>query len=283
MTKSIVFITSSFPFGKSEVWAINEINSSMELGNQITIIPRTGKGKIINQDAIKFQSSVVDLPFLNWKILIFLLRIFLYKPLLIFKLLIMNLEQSNSLTDFIKGLAILPKSLFLTRILKAKNIDHIHSLQTTSTAFMAFILSYILKVPWSYTLHTSEILNPRYRRSFRFRSSSASLCRTISQETADDLYKYLDPSFSNKVKMVPLGVNTKEIKKVKELINNPFIIATPAELTLRKGHIYSLEAARQLIDQGITNFKWYFYGSGPLLNELERKLKELSLINHCFF
>ena len=122
MTKSIVFITSSFPFGKSEVWAINEINSSMELGNQITIIPRTGKGKIINQDAIKFQSSVVDLPFLNWKILIFLLRIFLYKPLLIFKLLRMNLEQSNSFTDFIKGLIPEDNLLFCHRYIIGKGI-----------------------------------------------------------------------------------------------------------------------------------------------------------------
>lgn len=283
MNKKIVYITSSFPFGKSEVWSINEINSSLELGNHVIIIPRTGKGEIINQDAIKFRQNLVDLPFLDWKILIFLLKIVLFKPLLFFKLLIKNLEQSNSITDFTKGLAILPKSLFLTRILKAKNIDHIHSLQTTSTAFMAFILSYILKVPWSYTLHTSEILNSRYRRSFRFRSSSASLCRTISQETADDLSNFLDPSLSNKVKMIPLGVQIKEIKKVKSLINDPFIIATPAELTLRKGHIYSLEAARELIDKGFTNFKWFFYGSGPLLNDLNRKLKELSLINHCFF
>ena len=31
--------------GKSEVWAINELNSLIELGNEIFIVPRTGKGK----------------------------------------------------------------------------------------------------------------------------------------------------------------------------------------------------------------------------------------------
>ena len=60
MNKKIVFITSSFPFGKSEVWAINEINSFLELGNEITIIPRTGKGKIINKDAVKFTPNLID-------------------------------------------------------------------------------------------------------------------------------------------------------------------------------------------------------------------------------
>ena len=71
MNKKIVFITSSFPFGKSEVWAINEINSLIDLGNEIIIIPRTGKGKIINQDAIKFIPNLIDLPFMNCKIFIF--------------------------------------------------------------------------------------------------------------------------------------------------------------------------------------------------------------------
>jgi len=34
---------------------------------------------------------------------------------------------------------------------------------------------------------------------------------------------------------------------------------------------------------GINNFKWFFFGSGPLLNKLDNKVKELNLINHCYF
>ena len=83
--------------------------------------------------------------------------------------------------------------------------------------------------------------------------------------------------------MVHLGVDVKGFKKEKTIINDPFIIATPAELTTRKGHIYSIEAAKKLIDLGITNFKWFFYGSGPLLIELKKKVKELNLIDYCYF
>jgi len=283
MNKNIVFITSSFPFGKSEVWAINEINSLLELGNEITIIPRTGKGKIINQDAVKFTSNLIDLPFLNWAIFIFFLRTILFKPFLFLKLLIENIKQSNAIIDFVKGLIILPKSLFLAKILKSRNVDHVHSLQTTSTAFMAFILSSILKVPWSYTLHTSETLNSRYKRSILFQSCSASICRTISQRTANDLSNFIGPSLSKKIAMVHLGVDVKGFKKETSFINDSFTIVTPAEITARKGHVYAIEAAKKLIDLGITNFKWFFYGSGPLLNELQKKVKELNLINHCYF
>ena len=69
-----------FPYGKSEVWAINELNSLQDLDNEITIIPRSGKGEIINQDAIKFNSHLIDLPFINFPILISLLKNILFKP-----------------------------------------------------------------------------------------------------------------------------------------------------------------------------------------------------------
>tara|TARA_B100001175_G_scaffold205925_1_gene174808 strand:- start:8268 stop:9476 length:1209 start_codon:yes stop_codon:yes gene_type:complete len=283
MNKKIIFITSHFPFGKSEIWAANEISSLLELGNEIIIIPRTGKGKIINKDAFKFIPNLIDLPFFNWSIFIFLIRTILLKPFQFLKLLIEIIKQSNSIIDFIKGIIILPKSLFLANTLKHSTIDHIHAFSTTSTAVMAFILSSNLKVPWSYTLHSSSILNSNYKRSFLFHSRSASKCRTISDITANDLSNFIGPSLSKKVAMVHLGVNIKNLKNKKSIINDSFIIVTPAELKEHKGHVYAIEAAKKLIDMGVSNFKWFFYGSGPLLNKLQKKVKELNLTNHCYF
>ena len=283
MNKNIVFITSSFPFGKSEIWAASEINSLLELGNKITIIPKTGRGEIINQDVTKFASSLIDLPFLNWAICIFLLRTTLFKPFLFLKLLVGIIKQSNSFIDFLKGLAVLPKALFVAKILKSQKVDHIHSLATTSTAVMAYIISLNLNIPWSYTLHSSSVLNSKYKRSFAFHSRSASKCRVISQIISNDLSDFIGPSLSKKVSMVHLGVDINGFVKGKTTINDPLIIATPAELKEHKGHIYAIEAAKKLIDKGVSNFKWYFYGSGPLLNELQEKVKDLNLINHCYF
>lgn len=283
MNKKIVYITSAFPFGKYEAWAFNEIDSLQKLGTHVTIIPKSGKGKIINQDALNLSSDLIDLPFLNWNIFIFLLRTILFKPYLFLKLLTEIIEQSNSLIDFFKGLAVLPKSLLLAKILKSKKVDHIHSLSTTSTAVMAHIISSNLKVPWSYTLHSSSIINSRYKRSFLFRSRSASKCRTISQITANDLSNFIGPSLSKKVSMVHLGVDIEGFIEEKIITNDPLVIVTPAELKVHKGHVYAIDAAKILIETGFSDFKWFFYGNGPLLNELQKKVKELNLINHCFF
>jgi len=283
MNKKIIYVTSHFPFGKSEVWAANELNSLLELGNEIIIIPRTGQGKITNKDSIKFTPNLIDLPFFNWSIFIFLIRTILLNPMLFLKLLIKIIKQSNSIIDFVKGIIILPKSLFVGKILKRAAIDHIHTLSTTSTAVMAFILSLTLKVPWSYTIHTSEKFNSNFKRSILFQSTSASKCRTISQRTAKDLANFIGPSLSKKIAMVHLGVDIEGFKNKRTNSNDPLIFATPAELTVRKGHIYAIEAAKKLIDMGVSNFKWFFYGSGPLLNKLQQKVKELHLINHCYF
>jgi glycosyltransferase involved in cell wall biosynthesis len=250
MNKKIVYITSSFPYGKSEVWANNELNSLLELGNEIIIIPRTGQGKIINKDSIKFTPNLIDLPFWNWSIFVFLIRTILFNPFQFLKLLTEIIKQSNTMIDFIKGLIILPKSLFLAKILKHSAIDHIHSFSTTSTAVMAFILSSMLKVPWSYTIHTSEKFNLNFKRSLLFQSRSASICRTISKRTADDLASFIGPSLSNKIVMVHLGVDINVSNNKRNIVNDPVIIATPAELKDRKGHIYAIEAAKKLIDYG---------------------------------
>lgn len=283
MNKTIVYITSHFPFEKYEIWAANEINSLIELGNEIIIIPRTGKGKIINKDSIKFIPRLIDLPFLNWSIFIFIISTILIRPFHFLKFLIKIIKQSNSIIDFVKGIIILPKSLFLGKVLKNVKIDHIHSFSTTSTAVMAYILSSNLKLPWSYTLHSSSILNSRYKKSLLFHSRSASICRTISEITANDLSKFLGPSLSNKVSTIHLGVNISNLKNKTSKDDDTFIIATPAEIKEHKGHIYALEAAKILVDMGITNFKWFFYGNGPLLNHLKKKVKKLNLSNNCYF
>lgn len=283
MNKRVVFITSAFPFGKSEVWAINELNSLQELGNEVIIIPRTGKGEIINQDALKFKSNLIDLPLINWKIFFFFIKSIFSSPFFSFILLVGVIKQSNSLYDFLKKVSTFPKSLYLANILKLKKIDHIHSLATTSTAAMAYIISAKINVPWSYTLHSSSIINSKYKRSFLFQSNSAEKFRTISQMTAKDLSNFLGPLLSKKIFMAHLGVDIKVLRNKKSVVNDPLIIATPAELKEHKGHVYSINAAKKLIDMGISNFKWFFYGSGPLLKMLQKKVKELNLINHCYF
>ena len=196
---SILYITSHFPFGKSEVWAINELNSISAHGKEILIVPRSGRGEIINKDALKFRSSIIDLPFFSFEIFLSLSKWCLFRLPTLLMLLCEIKNQSNTIVDFIKGLVVLPKTLKLIEILKSEKIEHIHSFSLTSSAIIASLISYINQIPWSYTLHTSEIVNLSYKKSISYYSSRASFCRTISERTKKDLTQFLDPKLSKKI------------------------------------------------------------------------------------
>jgi colanic acid/amylovoran biosynthesis glycosyltransferase len=282
---NIIYVTSGFPFGKAEVWAINEINSLIELGEEVIIIPRNVDKPVINHDAVKFLPRTLILPLFNAKIIFSFLHFIFSQPFLFIKLIKENYNHANTIIDFAKGLVVIPKSLYIYKSLKNNNIQHIHSFQTTTTAFIAYILSNCLNVPWSYTLHTSETIlkKSRYKRSILFYSTHSSICRTISMTTARDLSNFIGPVLSNKVKMVRLGVDVSIVYQPKLARNDLFTIVTPAELAPRKGHIFSLLAAKLLVESGFRSFQWLFYGSGLLLNELKMKVLELDLVDNCFF
>ncbi len=282
---NIVYVTAGFPFGKAEVWAVNEINSLVELGVEVVIVPRDGDKPVINRDAEKFISRAVRLPLLNMAIAFSFVRAIFARPLLCFQLIKANYTRADTIIDFAKGLIVMPKSLHVGASLRNKNIQHIHSLQTTSTAFMAYVLSVYLDVPWSYTLHTSETVfkKARYKSALLFYSRHASMCRTISMSTARDLSNFIGLRLSEKVKMVRLGVDVSGVYQNTLVRSKVFTIFTPAELASRKGHIFSLLSAKRLLDSGFRDFRWFFFGSGPLLSELVSKVAELQLVDHCFF
>lgn len=279
---AILYITSHFPFGKSEVWAINEFNSICTHKKELIIFPKTGKGEIINEDAIKFKPNVIDLPFMNFSIFFCFSKWCIFRMPTIFRLMYEISNQSNSISDFFKGIVLLPKTIKLTEILAKKQVEHIHSFSLTSSAIVASLLSYITKIPWSYTLHTSEIVNVNYKKSIFYYSSRALFCRTISERTKQDLIEFIGPKLSQKVFKIHLGVDISKVIKFERRLNEIIQIATPAELASRKGHVYALEACRDLIRKGFVNFKWFFYGSGPLKLELEKKINEYNLTQHCF-
>jgi colanic acid/amylovoran biosynthesis glycosyltransferase len=283
MCKRILYVTSHFPFGNGETWSISELKALINKGNSIIIIPRTGRGVITHAEAKMMLPFIIDLPYLNWRIAFSFLQNLLLGPLSLAKLIFSIIKQSNSFNDFVKGMIVLPKSLLISDLLKNERIHHIHAFSTTSVAVVAFIISSKLNIPWSFTVHTSENLTSSFQRSTIFQIQSACFARTICQTTAEDLRKYVGPKYSNKIKVIHLGVETNVRILCRNKYLDKFTIVTPAILRTYKGHIYALDAAKCLLDNGITNFQWDFYGNGPLLNTLLRRVRDLSLNNNVYF
>lgn len=284
MNRKVIYVTSRCPFDNWEIWAIREMNSLVEAGLDLTIIPRTAKGKIIHEEALKLEERTIATPFLNLPIVFALIRKVIKQPSDFIKIIKWIISQSNSLSDFAKGLVVLPKSLFISNLLKGKEIEHVHAFSTTSVAVVAFILAHELKIPWSITFHASWVINKSHHRSIFTHLKSVSFVRAISNEVENSLTNYVGLELSRKIKILHIGVNCENtfLKNQKEDRHN-FVIASAGWLLPHKGIDVSLFAAKKLIDNGITNFLWIFYGDGPLLSELSTIMKELKLEKNVIF
>lgn len=248
MKSKVVYVTSRCPFENWEIWAIREMNSLVEEGLDLVIVPRSGYGKIIHEDAKKLASRTFATPFINFPIFFSFLRKIVTEPFDFILILRWIIYQSNSFSDLVKGLIVLPKSLYIGKKLKEEGVEHIHAFSTTSVAVVAYVLSNELKVPWSVTFHASWVINNSYRRSVFAHLKSVSFVRVISNEVEKCLRDFVGPVLSKKINVLHIGVCCENLS-IKNEIRNPetvFTIASAGWLLPHKGIDVSLLAARKL-------------------------------------
>ena len=267
MSKKIIYVTSQCPFGNGETWAIREMSSLVEAGVELTIIPRTGYGKSIQKDALALLPRTIAIPFIDAKILYSLFKKIIFEPIDFIRILKWIIGHSNSFFDLIKGLVVLPKSIFISRLLKEKEIEHVHAFSTTSVATFAYILSHELKIPWSITIHASWHFNSQHRRSTNVQLNSVSFVRAISNEVNHSLVKFVGKQFSAKVRTLHIGVKCDSLVLETVKSESVFNIVSVGSLDPRKGVDVSLLAAYKLLNSGISNFNWIIYGEGPLMED----------------
>jgi len=273
----VVYITSQFPFGNSEVWAVNEIPALIDAGLDLIVVPRTGSGEVLHTTALQLLPCTMKVPFINTQIVKALMTTLLRSPAEVTKIITWIWRQSNTALDLLKGIAVLPKSLFLARMLRDQGISHVHAYSTTSVAVVAYILARLLRVPWSFTLHSSSIIHQGYRKSFQSHLESAVFARAVSRKIADALVPFMGHIYADKIKVVHLGVPCENAAPVPSTNKKKFAIGTPGGLLPHKGHEFALKAGRLLVDQGVSNFTWHFYGEGALRASLAARISSMGL------
>ena len=111
----------------------------------------------------------------------------------------------------------------------------------------------------------------------------------VSNEVKKDMLRYKIPE--DKIKVIDNGIalerfeNLVETKKMKNQLGfeeKIRIIGTIGSLGIEKGHIYLLEAARQILDV-VKDLKFLMIGDGPLRKPLEEKSERLGIKKHVIF
>lgn len=274
----ICYITAQTPWGKGETFILEEMLEIKNQGTDLLIIPRNPPKEIFHKEANKLLENAIWLPLINWGMIIGFLKTLLTKSIL-WKTLGVIIIKSRSPWIFIKNLTVLPKGVFIAKIIQKENINHIHAHWGSTTATMAYIISQITNVSWSLTLHRWDI---KENNILEEKVKSAKFLRCISKHGVGELLNIIGEKYKKKVQVIHLGVRIPKIFKSKRGGNNykKFTIVIPANLFEVKGHKYSIEAISILVKKGIKDFQSIFYGGGPLKVKLKNLIKEKKLTNY---
>lgn len=273
----VAYITSVTPFGSQETFILTELLALKRVGVELLIIPRDFSREIFHKKAEQLIGLTLCAPWLNINIMIRFMRFCLLNPIVIFSLLTKISFKSGNMEIALKNIVILPKAIYLSEILRQKSICHIHAHWASTTATMAFIISQVTGIPWSFTAHRFDI---KQNNILLEKCRTAEFVRTISERGKNEIIEILnDDSVSQKIRVLHMGVDIPEKNGRPWNVSGEFTIICPANLLPVKGHQYLIEACKRLKDKGL-KFRCLIAGDGPLEKELRQYAGALKL-DHC--
>jgi glycosyltransferase involved in cell wall biosynthesis len=271
----ILFITAQTPWGKGETFILEEMLELKRQGIDLLIIPRNPPKEVFHQEAKEFLENSIWLPLINLRMFANFCRM-LFAKITPWKVLGSIVKHSRSPLILIKNLAVVPKGVFIAGMIEKENINHIHAHWGSTTATMAYLISRLTNIPWSFTLHRWDIKEDNMLKE---KVKSAKFVRCISEHGKNELLEIVGCNCQEKIRVVHMGVKIPIDVSESEEPKSLFTIFTPASLLEVKGHKYLIEACLNLVRQGIKNFQCFFYGDGPLRVKLESLIGEKKLTN----
>lgn len=277
--KKILYITVQAPYGRVEPFLIEEMLSIKDFGYSLLIVPVRPPNEVFHIKSKKLLSDTMKLPLINISMILKLFIFIFTKSLVFYKLFHSIYKNSPNIKTLCKNLAVLPKGIFLSYLIKKQNIEHIHAHWSSTSSTIAYIISQITKIPWSFTAHSGAILrNNMLKEKIR----TAKFVRVISKNRYNDILNIVGKNYRYKIFVSHLGINVPNNKLIKNNLSNPIILACIGHLDKIKGHKYLVKAC-YFLKKYRFNFKCLLIGEGPEKNNLIKMVNDFKLQNNISF
>lgn len=267
MSPRLVYVTSSFPWGRNDTFFAPEVRELARQGVDVLAVPMRPRGPLTTPDA---AASAIRKPLLDGEIALQALAELARDPRQAFSLFV--LLRSPAPGVLFRNLAALPKALWLARLARRSGADHIHAHWAGPPSTAAMIASRFSGVPWSFTAHATEIyagnLLPEKCRSASFVRFVAAAMMERARQVAPD-------ADESRWVLLRLGVEVPT-QVPPPPANDPPVLLLAASYTGSKGHDVLLDAVRQLVDEGRRLEVW-LAGAGPKEEEIRRRARRLGL------
>jgi colanic acid/amylovoran biosynthesis glycosyltransferase len=168
------------------------------------------------------------------------------------------------------------QAALLAKLVREKNIDHIHAHFASTATSVARLASYFADVPYSFTAHAKDI----FHESVQPNELSQKLLDASAVVTVSDYnVKFLQETYmTNRLHRIYNGLDLETFGFEAPVQRSPLIVAV-GRLVEKKGFTDLLESCAILAKRGLT-FRCEIIGDGEERALLEGRSREFGLENH---
>lgn len=278
----IGYVTARTPYGTGEEFILPEILELGRQGFEITVFPlRPSRFVAAGTEAAEVARRTINVPLISPIVTMRALCFSLTRLIATAKVVRRLLHHSGGMKKTFKNLAVLPKGLFIGSEISRLRIRHLHAHWASTSATAAYIAAYISGVPWSFTAHRWDITE---NNMLAEKAQSASFIRVISKDGRGEMSAYLPKDLAKKIRLLHVGVSLLQTtsRPAPDRKQTPIKLLCVANLLPVKGHRYLIDACRLLRERGL-RMECHLIGTGPLLQELEKRVEAANLIGMVYF
>ncbi|HET7815560.1 MAG TPA: glycosyltransferase family 4 protein [Candidatus Baltobacteraceae bacterium] len=266
----IAYVTSQYPYGTNEAFLAAELATLARYARDIVVVPVRPRSREPLQET--FGLDVDLLPPFSSHVALLALGEVLRSPAEVMRMLRAIVSRRYGPRAKLKNLALFPKALAVTAVLRRRRVDHIHAHWLSTPSTVAYVASELTGIPWSCTAHRFDIFEDNLLRE---KAQSARFIRTISERNREIVVQKAGDALNGRCLVLHLGVSVPPAA-ASVRGEGQLRILCPAHFVPVKGHKYLLDALALLREQRIP-FECDLAGDGPLRRQIETRIRELRL------
>ncbi|HYC61478.1 MAG TPA: glycosyltransferase [Thermoanaerobaculia bacterium] len=249
-----------------ETFILREIHELERNGQPVLVMPIVrGHGRVIHEEAKPWVKRALYTPLLSPSILLSNLKVFAHQPRRYLRLLGQLIAGTFIRpSTLLRTLALFPKAVHLSRVLPKRGIRHVHSHFATHATTMAYIISSLSDITYSFTVHGPDVFV--HRLLLREKIAGAKFIRTISKFNKAFLCGLYPVLTEGKVEVVYTGVDP-EIYEQAALESPPrtgkLRLLSVAAMTPSRGFPFLVDACARLVRAGL-DIECRIVGDGSL-------------------
>lgn len=209
-----------------------------------------------------------------------LLRVAITRPIRFLSALWLMLQVGRkSDRGVLRHLAYLAEACVLLGWFSELGIAHVHAHFGTNSTTVAMLCRALGGPPYSFTVHGPEEFDKAEAIALTEKIKRAAFVVAISSFGKSQLYRWCDHEQWSKIQVIHCGVDDMFLTQAPIPVPDQPRLVCVGRLCEQKGHLLLLEAAGQLVAEGLS-FMLVLVGDGPLRTEIETMITRLGLQDH---